>query len=132
MAGDHNDGFAQFFVDGIDVGTYDMYRGGNRILVVTELDAAVHSLKIVQLGLHNPASTKGGCRYFWRRCVQYAYFSGPRTASLCNVVVRVDFSGFHRATQKASHYIARTVIAMVSNIHAPCGMTCGHAITISQ
>ncbi|TXI29042.1 MAG: PEP-CTERM sorting domain-containing protein [Nitrosomonas oligotropha] len=64
MAGDHNDGFAQFFVDGIDVGTYDMYRGGNRILVITELDAAVHSLKIVQLGLHNPASTKGDVAIF--------------------------------------------------------------------
>ena len=64
MAGDHNDGFTQFFVDGIDVGTYDMYRGGNRILVVTELDAVVHSLKIVQLGLHNPASTKGDVAIF--------------------------------------------------------------------
>lgn len=64
MAGDHNDGFTQFFVDGIDVGTYDMYRGGNRILVVTELDSIVHSLKIVQLGLHNPASTKGDVAIF--------------------------------------------------------------------
>lgn len=64
MAGDHNDGFAQFFVDGIDVGTYDMYRGGNRILVVTELDSAIHSLRIVQLGLHNPSSTKGDVAIF--------------------------------------------------------------------
>lgn len=64
MAGDHNDGFTQFFVDGIDVGTYDMHRGGNRILVVTELDSIVHSLKIVQLGLHNPASTKGDVAIF--------------------------------------------------------------------
>ncbi|MBX9917670.1 MAG: PEP-CTERM sorting domain-containing protein [Nitrosomonas sp.] len=64
MAGDHNDGFAQFFVDGIDVGTYDMYHGGNRILVVTELDSIVHSLRIVQLGLHNPASTKGDVAIF--------------------------------------------------------------------
>ena len=64
MAGDHNDGFAQFFVDGIDVGTYDMYRGGNRILVVTELGSAVHSLRIVQLGLHNPNSTKGDVAIF--------------------------------------------------------------------
>lgn len=64
MAGDHNDGFAQFFVDGMDVGTYDMYRGGNRILVVTELDSAVHSLRIVQLGLHNPNSTKGDVAIF--------------------------------------------------------------------
>ncbi|MBS0588586.1 MAG: PEP-CTERM sorting domain-containing protein [Proteobacteria bacterium] len=64
MAGDHNDGFAQFFVDNIDVGTYDMYRGGNRILVVNGLDSSVHTLKIVQLGLHSPLSTKGDVAIF--------------------------------------------------------------------
>ena len=64
MAGDHNDGFAQFFVDNIDVGTYDMYRGGNRILVVEGLDPVAHSLKIVQLGLHNHHSTKGDVAIF--------------------------------------------------------------------
>ena len=64
MAGDHNDGFAQFFVDNIDVGTYDMYRGGNRILVVNGLDSSAHTLKIVQLGLHSPLSTKGDVAIF--------------------------------------------------------------------
>lgn len=64
MAGDHNDGFAQFFVDGIDVGTFDMYRGGNRILAVTGLDYMAHTLKIVQLGEHNPNSTKGDVAIF--------------------------------------------------------------------
>lgn len=64
MAGDHNDGFAQFFVDGIDVGTYDMYHTGNRILVVTGLDSIAHSLKVLQLGLHNPLSTKGDVAIF--------------------------------------------------------------------
>lgn len=64
MAGDHNDGFAQFFVDGIDVGTFDMYRGGNRILAVTGLDFMAHTLKIVQLGEHNPNSTKGDVAIF--------------------------------------------------------------------
>lgn len=64
MAGDHNDGFARFFVDSIDVGTYDMYHGGNRILVVTGLDSTVHSLRIEQLGLHNPNSTKGDVAIF--------------------------------------------------------------------
>lgn len=64
MAGDHNDGFAQFFVDGIDVGTYDMYHTGNRILVVTGLDSIAHSLKVLQLGLHNPHSTKGDVAIF--------------------------------------------------------------------
>lgn len=59
MAGDHNDGFAQFFVDSIDVGTYDMHQTGNRILVVTGLDSMAHSLRIVQLGQHNQNSTKG-------------------------------------------------------------------------
>lgn len=64
MAGDHNDGFAQFFVDGIDVGTYDMFQTGNRILMVTGLDSLAHSLRVVQLGLHNPNSTKGDVAIF--------------------------------------------------------------------
>lgn len=64
MAGDHNDGFAQFFVDGVDVGTFDMYRSGNRILAVTGLDFMAHTLKIVQLGEHNPNSTKGDVAIF--------------------------------------------------------------------
>lgn len=64
MAGDHNDGFAQFFVDDIDVGTYDMYRTGGRILVVTGLEPAAHTLRIVQLGEHNIHSTKGDVAIF--------------------------------------------------------------------
>lgn len=64
MAGDHNDGFAQFFVDNIDVGTFDMYRGGNRILAITGLDFMAHTLTIVQLGEHNPNSTKGDVAIF--------------------------------------------------------------------
>lgn len=64
MAGDHNDGFAQFFVDNIDVGTFDMYQTGDGILVVTELDSIAHSLRIVQLGQHNPNSTKGDVAIF--------------------------------------------------------------------
>ncbi|MGZ0018863.1 PEP-CTERM sorting domain-containing protein [Nitrosomonas sp. wSCUT-2] len=64
MAGDHNDGFAQFFVDGVDVGTFDMYRSGNRLLAVTGLDFMAHTLKIVQLGEHNPNSTKGDVAIF--------------------------------------------------------------------
>lgn len=64
MAGDHNDGFAQFLVDGIDVGTFDMYRTGNRILAVTGLDFMAHTLTIVQLGEHNPNSTKGDVAIF--------------------------------------------------------------------
>lgn len=59
MTGDHNDGFAQFFVDDIDVGTYDFFKSGDRVLVVTGLDVIAHSMRIVQLGLHNPDSAKG-------------------------------------------------------------------------
>ncbi|MBX3616914.1 PEP-CTERM sorting domain-containing protein [Nitrosomonas sp.] len=64
MAGDHNDGFAQFLVDNVDIGTFDMYRAGNRILVVTGLDFMTHTLTIVQLGEHNLNSTKGDVAIF--------------------------------------------------------------------
>ncbi len=64
MNGDHNDGFAQFFVDGIDLGVYDLFNTGRRSLVVTGLNLAAHTLKIVQLGLHNPLATKGDVAIF--------------------------------------------------------------------
>jgi len=57
--GDHNDGFAQFFVDGIDVGIFDLHQVGRSVLVVNELDSIAHTLQIVQLGQHNSLSTKG-------------------------------------------------------------------------
>ncbi len=44
--------------------SHDMYRTGNIILVVTELDSVAHSLRIVQLGRHNPNSTKGDVAIF--------------------------------------------------------------------
>ncbi len=75
MAGDHNDGFAQFFVDDINVGTYDMYQTGWRILVVTGLDSFAHALKIVQLGEHNPHAAKGDVAIFGG-----AAFNTPVTA----------------------------------------------------
>ncbi len=59
MAGDHNDGLAQFFVDDINVGTYDLFQSGHRVLVVSGLTSIAHSLRIVQLGQHNPNSAKG-------------------------------------------------------------------------
>lgn len=59
MAGDHNDGLAQFFVDDINVGTYDLFQTGHRVLVVSGLTSIAHSLRIVQLGQHNPNSAKG-------------------------------------------------------------------------
>lgn len=94
MAGDHNDGFAQFFVDGIDVGTYDMYRGGNRILVVTELDSIVHSLKIVQLGLHNPASTKGDVAIFGGAAFNMPISPVPEPQFYAMLVSGLIFLGF--------------------------------------
>lgn len=59
IKGDHNDGFAQFFVDGVDVGTFDLHQIGRSSLVVTGLNSIAHSLSIVQLGEHNPLSGKG-------------------------------------------------------------------------
>ncbi len=64
MNGDHNDGYAQFFVDDVSVGIFDLYHRGRSILAVTGLDLIIHSLKIVQLGYHNPASTKADVAIF--------------------------------------------------------------------
>jgi len=59
MNGDHNDGWARFFVDGIDVGAFDLYEKGLQNLVVSGLDSIVHTLTIKQLGRHNDKATKG-------------------------------------------------------------------------
>lgn len=64
MNGDHNDGYAQFFVDDTDVGIFDLYHRGRSILAITGLDFVRHSLKVVQLGYHNPASTKADVAIF--------------------------------------------------------------------
>ena len=59
MAGDHNDGLAQLCVEDINVGTYELFQTGHRVLVVSGLTSIAHSLRIVQLGQHNPNSAKG-------------------------------------------------------------------------
>lgn len=64
MKGDHNDGYAQFFVDDTEVGVFDLYHLGRVILAVTGLELVMHSLKVVQLGYHNPASTKADVAIF--------------------------------------------------------------------
>lgn len=64
MAGDHNDGFAQFFVDDIYLGKFDLFDKGHTSLVVTGLDAIKHSLKVVQLGEHVPEAKKGDIAIF--------------------------------------------------------------------
>lgn len=94
MAGDHNDGFAQFFVDNIDVGTYDMYRGGNRILVVNGLDSSAHSLKIVQLGLHNPHSTKGDVAIFGGAAFNMPVSSIPEPETYAMLLAGLVLLGF--------------------------------------
>jgi len=94
MAGDHNDGFAQFFVDNIDVGTYDMYRGGNRILVVEGLDPIAHSLKIVQLGLHNPHSTKGDVAIFGGAAFNMPVSPVPEPETYAMVLAGLVLLGF--------------------------------------
>ncbi len=94
MAGDHNDGFAQFFVDNIDVGTYDMYRTGNRILVVTELDSMEHSLRIVQLGQHNPNSTKGDVAIFGGAAFNTPIAAIPEVESYAMFLAGLGLLGF--------------------------------------
>ena len=81
MNGDHNDGFAQFFVDGIDVGIYDLFQTGRRSLLVTGLNLTAHTLKVVQLGLHNPASTKGDVAIFGGAAFNTKNISEPTVLS---------------------------------------------------
>ena len=45
-AGDHNDGFATFLVDGVAVGTFDMYGRGERTLVVRGLSMEAHVVEV--------------------------------------------------------------------------------------
>jgi len=94
MAGDHNDGFAQFFVDNIDVGTHDMYRTGNRILVVTELDSIAHSLRIVQLGQHNPNSTKGDVAIFGGAAFDTPIAAVPELETYVMLLAGLSLLGF--------------------------------------
>lgn len=58
MNGDHNDGYAQFFVDDNEIGIFDMFRRGRAILAVTGLELIMHSIKVVQLGYHHPDTYK--------------------------------------------------------------------------
>jgi hypothetical protein len=55
-SGDRNDGFATFLVDGVAVGTYDMYGGGERTLVVRGLPMRPHVLEVRMEGRKRPAS----------------------------------------------------------------------------
>jgi len=57
MAGDYNDGYAKFVVDGIDVGTFDLYNLGNQSLLVLGLPYGIHTIEVVQVGAKNPNSS---------------------------------------------------------------------------
>lgn len=56
MYGDHNDGYAAFFVDGVEVCSQDMHNLGGWSLVVTSLPYASHTISVQQLGTQNPLS----------------------------------------------------------------------------
>lgn len=58
LKGDHNDGYAQFFVDDKEIGIFDMFQRGRAVLAVTGLELIMHSIKVVQLGYHNPETYK--------------------------------------------------------------------------
>ena len=50
MDGDGNEGFATFLVDGVEVGTFDMYGRAKQTLVVTGLPLAPHALEVRATG----------------------------------------------------------------------------------
>ena len=94
MTGDHNDGFSQFFVDNIDVGTFDLYQTGNRNLIVTGLDSIAHSLKIVQLGEHNLLSRKGDVAILGGAA--FNLISEPTTLALFLIASLYFIGGFNK------------------------------------
>lgn len=94
MAGDHNDGFAQFFVDNIDVGTFDMYQTGDRVLMVSGLDLIAHSLRVVQLGQHNPSSTKGDVAIFGGAAFILPIATIPEPETYMMLLVGLGLLGF--------------------------------------
>ncbi len=55
--GDSNDGFAEFFVDYVLLGSFDLYNLGHQSLVVSDLAYSVHTLSVVQTGERNPSSS---------------------------------------------------------------------------
>ena len=56
MDGDGNEGFATFLVDGVEVGTWDMYGRSMQTLVVTGLEHRPHTLEVRVTGRKRSAS----------------------------------------------------------------------------
>lgn len=63
-AGDFNDGFATFLVDGEVVGTYDMYKRRERTLVVEGLPMRPHMLEVRMEGRKRPASASDHVAFY--------------------------------------------------------------------
>ena len=56
VVGDHNDGFAQFLVDGTLVAEQDMFFLGFKSLIVSGLNDQIHTLQVIQTGRQSPVS----------------------------------------------------------------------------
>jgi hypothetical protein len=54
MTGDFNDGYADFLVDGINVGRFDLFNLGNQSLIVSDLTEGIHTIAVSQVGQKNP------------------------------------------------------------------------------
>ena len=57
MSGDHNDGFARFIVDGKSLVIADLFRLGNKTLVVSGLPFSYHTIQVVHFGKKNRGSS---------------------------------------------------------------------------
>ena len=101
MNGDHNDGWARFFVDDVDVGAFDLYETGLQNLVVTGLDFTAHSLEIVQLGRHNPNATKGDVAIIGGAA--FNIISEPTTLALFLIASLYFIGGFNNKNRPNKH-----------------------------
>ena len=54
MSGDHNDGFAEFIVDGKSFGVFDLFELGKKTLVVSSLPFDYHTIQVVHLAKEHP------------------------------------------------------------------------------
>jgi len=54
MSGDHNDGYAEFIVDGKSSGVFDLYELGKKTLVVSGLPFDYHTIQVVHLAKEHP------------------------------------------------------------------------------
>lgn len=57
LRGDHNDGHAKLIIDDNVIGEFDLYRIGNRTLVVTGLPYDYHTIQVVHIEKKNPRAS---------------------------------------------------------------------------